>query len=67
MRASRHPAAALAAVLLQKLHLTDDHAAVDRLAHVVNGEQGDLHGREGFIQINNLRRSCLWGTPQSAS
>ena len=51
---SRHPAAALAPVLFQQLHVRDDHAAVDRFAHVVDGEQGDLHGREGFIQINNL-------------
>ena len=51
---SRHPAAALAAVLFQELHITNDHAAVDRLAHVVDGEQGHLHGSQGFNKINNL-------------
>ena len=45
---ARHPAAALAAVLFQHLHIGDGHAAVDGLAHVVDGEQGDLRGGEGF-------------------
>ena len=46
----RHPTPTLAAVLLQYLDIGHDHAAVDGLAHVVDGEQGDL----GDIQINNL-------------
>ena len=33
----------LAAMLFQQLHVGDRHAAVYRFAHVVNGEQGDLH------------------------
>jgi hypothetical protein len=35
-------------VLFQKLHIGDDHAPVHGFAHVVDGEQGHLHGREGF-------------------
>jgi len=35
-------------VLFQQLHITDDHAAVRCFTHVVNGQQGDLHGGEGF-------------------
>ncbi len=50
----RHKAAALAAVLFQKPHIGDGHAAVHGFAHVMNREQGDLDGGEGFIQINNL-------------
>ena len=46
----RHPTPTLAAMLLQHLHIGDRHAPVDGLAHVVDGEQGDL----GDIQINNL-------------
>ncbi len=35
-------------MLLQHPHLADHHAAVSGLAHVVDGEQGDLHGAQGF-------------------
>ena len=35
-------------MLFQQLHVGDDHAAVYRFAHVVDGEQGHLHGGEGF-------------------
>ncbi len=51
--------AALAPVLFQQLHIGDDHAAVGGFAHVVDGEQSDLHGREGFIQINNLQHTTF--------
>ena len=36
----RLPAARLAAALLEHAHAADDHAAVDRLAHVVDGQGG---------------------------
>ncbi len=32
----------------QELHVTDGHAAVSGFAHVVDGQEGDLHGGEGF-------------------
>jgi predicted Zn-dependent protease len=35
-------------VLLQQLDVVDGHAAVHRLAHVVDGEQGHIDGGEGF-------------------
>jgi hypothetical protein len=35
-------------MLFQQLHIGDGHAPVHGFAHVVNGEQGHLHGREGF-------------------
>jgi hypothetical protein len=35
-------------VFFQQLDVADDHAAVGGFAHVVNGQQGHLHGREGF-------------------
>ena len=47
----------LTALLLQQLHIGDGHAAVRRFAHVVDGEQGDLHGGQGFNKINNLANS----------
>ena len=37
----RHPVPRLAAVLFQQLDVGDDHAAIDRLAHVVDGEQAE--------------------------
>ena len=35
-------------MLLHHAHVVDGHAAVHGLAHVVDGEQGHLHGGEGF-------------------
>ena len=35
-------------MLLHHAHIVDGHAAVHGLAHVVDGEQGHLHRREGF-------------------
>ena len=35
-------------MFFQQLHIADDHAAVGGLAHVVDGQQGDLHGGQGF-------------------
>ena len=40
-RGTRHPVPRLAAVLFQQAHVGDHHAAVDGLAHVVDGEQAD--------------------------
>ena len=40
------PAARLTAVLLEKAYVGHHHASVDGLAHVVDREQADLHGRE---------------------
>src|SRR5476649_2774097 len=36
----------LAARLVNELHAGDDHAAIDRLAHIVDGERGDRGGGE---------------------
>ena len=38
----------LAAMLFQQLHVGDGHATVHGFAHVVDGQQGDLHGGQGF-------------------
>jgi len=38
----------LAAGFFQQLHVTDGHAAVCGFAHVVDGQEGDLYGGEGF-------------------
>lgn len=35
-------------MLLQQVHIGHRHAAVYGFAHVINREQGDLHGGEGF-------------------
>ena len=43
-----HPAAALATVLFQQLHVRNHHAAVGGLAHVIDGQQRHLHGGQGF-------------------
>jgi hypothetical protein len=44
-------------MLFQQRDAVHGHAAVHGFAHVVNGEQGDLDGREGFNKINRLRIS----------
>ena len=38
------PGARFSAAFLDQPHVDDAHAAVDRLAHVVDGERGDGHG-----------------------
>ena len=45
---SCRPFARLATMLFQHAHVAHDHAAVGGLAHVVAGEQADLHGGERF-------------------
>ena len=35
-------------MLLQHPHIGHGHATVYGFAHVVDGEQGDLHGGQGF-------------------
>ena len=35
-------------MLLQHPHVGHGHATVHGFAHVVDGEQGDLHGGQGF-------------------
>ena len=35
-------------MLFQQLHVGDGHATVHGFAHVVDGQQGDLHGGQGF-------------------
>jgi hypothetical protein len=45
-----HEAAALAPMFLQQAHVGDGHAAVHGFAHVVDGEQGHLHGGQGVIK-----------------
>ena len=46
-------------MLFQQGHAVDGHAPVHGFAHVVDGEQGDLHRRQGVIQINNLQHTAL--------
>ncbi len=48
-------------MLFQQGHAVDGHAPIDGFAHVVDGEQGDLYGGEGFNKINNgIRQSIVW-------
>jgi len=42
----RGPVAEFAAMLFQHPHIGHHHAAIGRLAHVVDGQQPDLHGRQ---------------------
>jgi hypothetical protein len=45
----------LPALLFQQLHVGDGHAPIRCVAHVVNGKQRHLNGREGFLQNQQLR------------
>jgi hypothetical protein len=44
-------------MLFQQMHIGHRHATVHGFAHIVNSQQGHLHGGEGFNKINNLRAS----------
>ena len=55
----RHKTPAFAPMLFQQRDAVHGHAPVDGFAHVVNGEQSDLHSGQGFIQINNLATTGL--------
>ena len=35
-------------MFFEQLDIGDGHAAIDRLEHVVDGEEGDLDGGKGF-------------------
>ncbi len=45
-------------MLFQQRDAVHGHAPVHGFAHVVDGEQGHLHGGEGVIQINNLQHTA---------
>ena len=53
-------------MLFQQLHVGDRHAPVNGFAHVVNGEQGDLYGGQGFPRTGPktiaLRELNFWLT-----
>jgi len=53
-------------MLFQQLDIGDRHAAVHGFAHVVDGEQGDLHGGQGFPRTDPktvaLRPLNFWST-----
>ena len=53
-------------MLLHQLHAVDGHATVHRFAHVINGEQGDLHCGQGFPRTDPktiaLRELNFWLT-----
>jgi hypothetical protein len=44
-------------MLFQQRDPSHGHAPVHGFAHVVNGQQGHLHGREGFKKIKNLQHT----------
>lgn len=44
----RRPIPALALMLFQHPHVRHHHPPVDRLAHIVNRQQADLHGGQRF-------------------
>jgi hypothetical protein len=46
-------------MLFQQLDTGHGHAPVHGFAHVIDGEQGDLHGGEGFNKINNLQHTAF--------
>ena len=46
-------------MLFQQRDAGHGHAAVRCLAHIVDRQQGHLHSREGFIQINNLQHTAF--------
>ena len=53
-------------MLFQQLHVGDRHASVHGFAHVINGEQGDLYGGQGFPRTDpktiDLRLLNFWLT-----
>jgi hypothetical protein len=53
-------------MFFQQGHAVHGHAPVHGFAHVVNGEQGHLHGREGFPRTDPktvaLRGLNFWST-----
>ena len=53
-------------MLFQQLHVGDRHASVHGFTHVINGEQGDLHGGQGFPRKGPktvaLRPLNFWST-----
>ena len=53
-------------MLFQQLHVGDRHASVHGFAHVINGEQGDLYGGQGFPRTGPktiaLRELNFWLT-----
>jgi len=53
----RYPSAALAATLLQELHITHHHATVDPFAHVIDCEEGDLDSGNKPNKNNELRKN----------
>ena len=59
-------AARLTAMLFQQLHVSDGHAPVYGFAHVVDGEQGDLYGGQGYPRTDpktiELRLLYFWLT-----
>ena len=46
--------ARLTAMLFTHAHISNRHTLVYRLAHVVNRQQGYLHGGEGFEYVSKL-------------
>ena len=55
--------AGFAAGFFQQAHVVDDHAAIDRFAHIVNGQQRDLHTGERLHFDPGLARGfCGDGT-----
>jgi len=46
-------------MLFQQGDPVHGHAPVHGFAHVVDGEQGDIDGREGFNKINNLQHTAF--------
>ena len=59
-------AARPAAVLLQQPHVADHHAAIDRLAHVVDRQQADLHGGQRFHLDAGRTMVSTWAVHSTA-
>jgi hypothetical protein len=53
-------------MLFQQLHIGDGHAAVHGFAHVVNGQQGELDGGQGFHFDTGLTDGFHCGATENA-
>ena len=53
-------------MLFKQLHIGDDHAPVDGFAHVVNGQQSQLDGGQGFHLDAGLADGFNGGTADDA-
>ena len=66
-RASNHPAPRFSTVLLQHPDPLHHHPLIHRLAHIVDGQQADLHGGQGFHFHAGLARQLDSGGAENGA